>query len=153
MAKRWVVKRTLAWLNRCLYPGKDWKNVNYKARTFLLWAPICLMVRRLCQPSPRFSSTRVHGSSGSERIMLWLRFSSNHRTPQCRRTVVLHCSNSHPLKAAMRWRALTALHPPWTLAPCCSGGPTGRSGGPSGLPAVSAIHAARTWGSLKPKPW
>ena len=49
LPKRWVVERTLAWLNRCRRLAKDWENLNAKARAFLLLASIRLMVRRLCQ--------------------------------------------------------------------------------------------------------
>jgi transposase len=49
LPKRWVVERTLAWLNRCRRLAKDWENLNHKARAFLLLASIRLMVRRLCQ--------------------------------------------------------------------------------------------------------
>ncbi len=49
LPKRWVVERTLAWLNRCCRLGKDWENLNVKARAFLLLASIRLMVRRLCR--------------------------------------------------------------------------------------------------------
>jgi transposase len=47
LAKRWVVERTLAWLNRCRRLAKDWECLNRKARAFLLLASIRLMVRRL----------------------------------------------------------------------------------------------------------
>src|SRR5271167_4771627 len=49
LPRRWVVERTLAWLNRCRRLGKDWENLNHKARAFLLMASIRLMVRRLCR--------------------------------------------------------------------------------------------------------
>jgi transposase len=49
LPKRWVVERTLAWLNRCRRLAKDWENLNLKARAFLLLASIRLMVRRLCR--------------------------------------------------------------------------------------------------------
>jgi transposase len=49
LPKRWVVERTLAWLNRCRRLAKDWENFNFKARAFLLLASIRLMVRRLCR--------------------------------------------------------------------------------------------------------
>jgi transposase len=45
--KRWVVERTLAWLNRCRRLAKDWECLNRKARAFLLLASIRLMVRRV----------------------------------------------------------------------------------------------------------
>ena len=49
LPKRWVVERTLAWLNRCRRLSKDWENLNHKARAFLLIASIRFMVRRLCR--------------------------------------------------------------------------------------------------------
>lgn len=50
LPKRWIVERTLAWLNRCRRLAKDWENYNDKARAFLLLASIRLMVRKLCRP-------------------------------------------------------------------------------------------------------
>ena len=49
LPRRWVVERTLAWLNRCRRLAKDCENLNLKARAFLLLASIRLMVRRLCR--------------------------------------------------------------------------------------------------------
>jgi transposase len=49
LPKRWVVERTLAWLNRCRRLAKDWECLNRKARAFLLLASIRLMVRRLAR--------------------------------------------------------------------------------------------------------
>jgi transposase len=49
LPRRWVVERTLAWLNRCRRLAKDWENLNVKARALLLLASIRLMVRRLCR--------------------------------------------------------------------------------------------------------
>jgi putative transposase len=48
LPKRWVVERTLAWLNRCRRLAKDWENLNRNALAFLKLASIRLMVRRLC---------------------------------------------------------------------------------------------------------
>ena len=47
--KRWIVERTIAWLNRCRRLAKDWENLNRKAQAFLLMASIRFMVRRLCR--------------------------------------------------------------------------------------------------------
>jgi transposase len=47
LPKRWVVERTLAWLNRCRRLAKHWECRTRKARAFLLLASIRLMVRRL----------------------------------------------------------------------------------------------------------
>lgn len=49
--RRWVVERTLAWLNRCRRLAKDWENLNLKALAFLRLASIRLMLRRICNHS------------------------------------------------------------------------------------------------------
>ncbi len=49
LPKRWIVERTIAWLNRCRRLAKDWECLNQNARGFLAWASVRLMVRRLCQ--------------------------------------------------------------------------------------------------------
>jgi len=51
LPKRWIVERTLAWLNRCRRLAKDWENLNIKALAFLRLASIRLMLRKLCNPS------------------------------------------------------------------------------------------------------
>ena len=48
---RWVVERTLAWLNRCRRLAKDFENLTDNALAFLQLASIRLMLRRLCNPS------------------------------------------------------------------------------------------------------
>ena len=50
LPKRWVVERTLAWLNRCRRLAKDWENLNRSALAFLKLASIRLMLRKLCNP-------------------------------------------------------------------------------------------------------
>ncbi len=49
LPKRWVVERTIAWLNRRRRLAKDWACHNRKALAFLHLASIRLMLRRLCQ--------------------------------------------------------------------------------------------------------
>jgi transposase len=51
LPKRWIVERTIAWLNRCRRLAKDWERLNRKALAFIRWASIRLMIRRLCQTS------------------------------------------------------------------------------------------------------
>jgi transposase len=48
---RWVVERTLAWLNRCRRLAKDFENLSRNALAFLQLASIRLMLRKLCNPS------------------------------------------------------------------------------------------------------
>ncbi|MFN7308146.1 MAG: transposase, partial [Acetobacteraceae bacterium] len=47
--KRWIVERTIAWLNRCRRLAKDWENLNLSALSFMRLASIRLMVRKLCK--------------------------------------------------------------------------------------------------------
>jgi transposase len=51
LPKRWIVERTIAWLNRCRRLSKDWECLNQNALAFLRWASVRLMLRRLCQNS------------------------------------------------------------------------------------------------------
>ena len=50
LPKRWIVERTIGWLNRCRRLAKDWENRNHTALAFLRLASIRLMVRKLCNP-------------------------------------------------------------------------------------------------------
>ena len=45
LPRRWVVERTIAWLNRCRRLAKDWENLNRKALAFLRLASIRLMLQ------------------------------------------------------------------------------------------------------------
>lgn len=49
--KRWIVERSIGWLNRCRRLAKDWENRNHNALAFLHLASIRLMLRKLCNPS------------------------------------------------------------------------------------------------------
>ena len=51
LPKRWLVERTIAWLNRCRRLAKDWENRSYNALAFLRLASIRLMLRKLCNPA------------------------------------------------------------------------------------------------------
>jgi Transposase DDE domain len=46
LPKRWIVERTIAWLNRCRRLAKDWENLNRKGLAFLRLASIGLMTLR-----------------------------------------------------------------------------------------------------------
>ena len=48
---RWVVERTLAWLNRCRRVAEDFENLSRNALAFLQLASIRLMLRKLCNPT------------------------------------------------------------------------------------------------------
>ena len=50
LPKRWIVERTIAWLNRCRRLAKDWENLNASGLAFLKLASIRLMLRKLCNP-------------------------------------------------------------------------------------------------------
>ena len=49
--KRWLVERSIAWLNRCRRLAKDWENLNQTALALLRLAAIRLVLRRLCNPT------------------------------------------------------------------------------------------------------
>jgi transposase len=51
LPKRWIVERTLAWLNRNRRLAKDFENRIHYALAFVHLASIRLMVRKLCHPS------------------------------------------------------------------------------------------------------
>ena len=48
--RRWIIERSIAWLNRCRRLAKDWENLNRNALAFLKLASIRLMLRKLCNP-------------------------------------------------------------------------------------------------------
>jgi transposase len=48
--RRWVVERTLGWLNRCRRLAKDFENRTRNAIAFIRLASICLMLRKLSNP-------------------------------------------------------------------------------------------------------
>jgi transposase len=47
LPKRWVVERTIAWLNRCHRLAKDWECLSRRALAFLHLASIRFMLRKL----------------------------------------------------------------------------------------------------------
>ena len=51
LPKRWIVERTIAWLNRCRRLAKDFENRIRTATAVVLLASMRLMLRKLCNPS------------------------------------------------------------------------------------------------------
>ena len=51
LPKRWIVERTIAWLNRCRRLAKDFENRTRHAVAFVQLASSRLMLRKLCNPS------------------------------------------------------------------------------------------------------
>lgn len=51
LSKRWIVERTIAWLNRCRRLAKDWERLNRNGLAFLRWSSVRLMLRKLCRAS------------------------------------------------------------------------------------------------------
>ena len=49
LPKRWIVERTIGWLNRCRRLAKDWECLSRNALAFLRWASIRIMLRKLCR--------------------------------------------------------------------------------------------------------
>ena len=49
LPKRWIVERTIAWLNRCRRLAKDWERLNHNALAFLKWESVRFMLRKLCR--------------------------------------------------------------------------------------------------------
>jgi transposase len=47
LPRRWVVERTIAWLNRCRRLAKDFENLHRNALAFIKLASIRLMLRKL----------------------------------------------------------------------------------------------------------
>ena len=46
LPKRWIVERTIGWLNRCRRLAKDWECLKYNALVLLRWASVRLMLRK-----------------------------------------------------------------------------------------------------------
>jgi transposase len=51
LPRRWVVERTLTWLNRCRRLAKDFENLTAMAVAFISLASIRLMLRKLSNPA------------------------------------------------------------------------------------------------------
>jgi putative transposase len=48
LPRRWVVERTIAWLNRCRRLAKDFENLHRSSLALIRLASIRLMLRKLC---------------------------------------------------------------------------------------------------------
>lgn len=49
LPRRWGVERTIAWLNRCRRPAKDWEGSIASFKAWLLIASIRQLTRRLAR--------------------------------------------------------------------------------------------------------
>jgi transposase len=49
LRERWIVERTIGWLNRCRRLAKDGGCLNQNGLAFLRWASIRMMLRKFCQ--------------------------------------------------------------------------------------------------------
>ena len=65
LPKRWIVERTIAWLNRCRRLAKDWECLNRKALAFLRLASIRLMVTG-AKPGPHWVRSGGLASAADE---------------------------------------------------------------------------------------
>ncbi len=50
LARRWVVERTIAWLNRCRRLSKDFEHDLKNSEAMVYWASVQHMLRRLAPP-------------------------------------------------------------------------------------------------------
>jgi putative transposase len=60
LPKRWIVERTIAWLNRCRRLAKDWENLNRKGLAFLRLAST-LHAAKAMQPDMMFPDRLTWG--------------------------------------------------------------------------------------------
>lgn len=51
LARRWVVERTIAWVNRCRRLSKDFERLVKNSAAMIYWASIQHMLRRLAPPA------------------------------------------------------------------------------------------------------
>ena len=65
--QRWIVERTIAWLNRCRRLAKKWECLNRSGLAFLRWASVRPMVGKLCQQCTcSRMDTKFHKDSGQQ---------------------------------------------------------------------------------------
>lgn len=57
LPERWIVERTIAWLNRCRRLAEDCECLTRKALAFLHLLSVRLMVRKLYKPQSDFGQT------------------------------------------------------------------------------------------------
>jgi putative transposase len=67
LPKRWIVERTIVWLNRCRRLTKDFENLNRNASAFLRLASIRLMLRKRLQSLILFWDGLLHHRADRER--------------------------------------------------------------------------------------
>ena len=57
LPKRWIVERSIGWLNRCRRLAKDWENLNISALIFLRLASISSDARKAITAGKRITIT------------------------------------------------------------------------------------------------
>ena len=65
LPRRWVVERTIAWINRCRRLSKDFENLNRSALAFIRLASIRIMLRRLVRLCSLEQNSPPEGGSGN----------------------------------------------------------------------------------------
>ena len=71
LPKRWIVERTIGWLNRCRRLAKDWECLDQNALAFLRWASIRLMVRKLWTIPPSESDRHRQARAARQTDPFW----------------------------------------------------------------------------------
>ncbi len=87
LPKRWIVERTIAWLNRCRRLAKDWENLNRKALAFLRLASIRLMLRKLCNST---GCSRADSQSSRAQLRHRLQLRQTHQGTEVENTLPKH---------------------------------------------------------------
>jgi len=59
LPRRWVVKRTVAWISKHRRTVRDYERLPASREAMILWAMISLMTRRLARPGSLSALTQV----------------------------------------------------------------------------------------------
>jgi hypothetical protein len=70
--RRWVVERTIAWINRCRRLAKDYENLNRTAIAFIRLASISLMLQPV-HPGEGFADLAEFNSALARHVFWYLK--------------------------------------------------------------------------------